>query len=52
MKTGFFWLELILFDLEDAWLQQDDANCQTSCETIELLQGKFPGPSSINADQN
>ena len=43
MINEFLWPELKDIDVVDVYLQQDDATCHTSCKTICLSCGKFPG---------
>ena len=40
-------------DVDDVYLQQDGATCDTSSETIGLMREKFPGRViSLNGDYN
>ena len=53
MINEFLWPELEDMDVDDVYLQQDDATCHTSGKTIGLLRGKFSGQViSRNVDYN
>ena len=53
MINEFLWSEFEDMDVDDVYLQQDGATCDTSGETIGLLREKFPGRViSRNGDYN
>ena len=53
MINEFLWPELEDMDVDDVYLQQDGATCDTSGETIGFLREKFPSRViSRNGDYN